>query len=54
MPEPTTRHFRPYLRPPEIESLSARQRGKLSVAREERLRQQACTFIEQVGVRCGL
>jgi CTD kinase subunit beta len=46
--------YRPYFSPAEIEQMSAKQRGKLSVNREERLRQQACGFIDAVGVRCGL
>ncbi|ORY29517.1 cyclin-like protein [Naematelia encephala] len=45
--------FRPYLSPSEVERLSAKQRGKLSVSREEKARQQACGFIDAVGVRCG-
>ncbi|BEI92712.1 uncharacterized protein CcaverHIS019_0503400 [Cutaneotrichosporon cavernicola] len=47
------KRYRPYYRAGEIERMSARQRGKLSIAREERMRQQACTFIDAVGVRCG-
>lgn len=46
--------YRPYFSPAEIEHMSAKQRGKLSVNREERLRQQACGFIDAVGARCGL
>ncbi|OCF32289.1 CTD kinase subunit beta [Kwoniella heveanensis BCC8398] len=47
------KHYKPYFTPLEVERLSAKQRGKLSVSREERLRQQACGFIDAVGVRCG-
>ncbi|WWC87796.1 uncharacterized protein L201_002688 [Kwoniella dendrophila CBS 6074] len=47
------KHFKPYFTPVEVEKLSAKQRGKLSVSREEKLRQQACGFIDAVGVRCG-
>ena len=46
--------YRPYFSPAEIEQMSAKQRGKLSVNREERIRQQACGFIDAIGVRCGL
>lgn len=46
--------YRPYFTPQEVERLSAKQRGKLSVSREEKGRQQACTFIDAVGTRCGL
>lgn len=48
------KHHRPYFTPAEVERLSAKQRGKLSVSREERARQQACGFIDAVGVRSGL
>jgi len=58
MPESSTSPkvmlYRPYFTPAEVEKLSAKQRGKLSVSREERGRQQACSFIDAVGVRCGL
>ncbi|KAI9632506.1 cyclin-like protein [Dioszegia hungarica] len=50
---PHVQKYRPYFSAREIERLSAKQRGKLSVAREERGRQQACGFIDAVGVRCG-
>jgi CTD kinase subunit beta len=46
--------YKPYFTPVEVEKLSAKQRGKLSVSREERGRQQACSFIDAVGTRCGL
>ncbi|WVQ78735.1 hypothetical protein IAT38_000822 [Cryptococcus sp. DSM 104549] len=55
-PSSSTTHvkqYRPYFTPAEVERLSAKQRGKLSVSREERVRQQACGFIDAVGVRCG-
>ena len=45
---------RPYFSPAEVERLSAKQRGKLSVSREDKGRQQACAFIDAVGTRCGL
>ncbi|KAK1927445.1 cyclin-like protein [Papiliotrema laurentii] len=47
------KQYRPYFSPAEVEKLSAKQRGKLSVSREERARQQACGFIDATGVRCG-
>lgn len=46
--------YRPFFIPSEVERLSAKQRGKLSVSREDKGRQQACTFIDAVGTRCGL
>ncbi|GBE85176.1 CTD kinase subunit beta [Sparassis crispa] len=45
-------HF-PYFTPVELERLSEKQRGKLSVTQEERARQQACGFIEAVGAKIG-
>jgi CTD kinase subunit beta len=58
MPESSTtsrvKLYKPYFTPAEVERLSAKQRGKLSVSREERGRQQACSFIDAVGTRCGL
>lgn len=50
----TIKRYRPYFHPVEVERLSAKQRGKLSVSREERARQQACALLDAVGVRCGL
>ncbi|KAK4687398.1 CTD kinase subunit beta, partial [Tremellales sp. Uapishka_1] len=47
------KHHKPYFTPVEVERLSSKQRGKLSVSREERGRQQACGFIDAVGTRCG-
>ncbi|KAL1410333.1 RNA polymerase II C-terminal domain kinase beta subunit [Vanrija albida] len=49
----TIKRYRPYFHPAEVERLSAKQRGKLSVSREERARQQACALIDAVGMRCG-
>ena len=34
--------------------MSTKQRGKLSESREDKARQQACSFLDAVGVRCGL
>ncbi|CAL1712899.1 unnamed protein product [Somion occarium] len=43
----------PYFTPLEIEQLSEKQRGKLSLSQEEKARQQACAFIEAVGAKIG-
>lgn len=48
------KRYKPYFTPGEVERLSAKQRGKLSVSREERARQQSCGFIDAVGARSGL
>lgn len=53
-PDSHLKRYRPYLQPAEVERLSAKQRGKLSVSRAERAHQQACALIDAVGVRCGL
>ncbi|KAI0352651.1 cyclin-like protein, partial [Trametes cingulata] len=43
----------PYFTPKEVEKLSEKQRGKLSITQEEKARQQACGFIEAVGLGIG-
>ncbi|EIW59723.1 cyclin-like protein [Trametes versicolor FP-101664 SS1] len=43
----------PYFTPSEVEKLSDKQRGKLSITQEEKARQQACGFIEAVGLGIG-
>ena len=48
------KHHLPYFTPSEVEVLSEKQRGKLSVTQEERSRQLACGFIENVGAKLGL
>lgn len=50
----TAMYHHPYFTPAQADTLSARQRGKLSVGQEEKARQQACGFIEAVGARLGL
>ncbi|KAI0731920.1 cyclin-like protein [Fomitopsis betulina] len=47
------KHHLPYFTPAEVERLSDRQRGKLSLTQEEKVRQQACGFIEAVGAKIG-
>ncbi|KAH9936171.1 cyclin-like protein, partial [Fomitopsis serialis] len=48
------KHHLPYFTPAEVEKLSDKQRGKLSITQEEKARQQACGFIEAVGAKIGL
>ena len=48
------KHHLPYFTPAEVERLSDRHRGKLSLTQEEKVRQQACGFIEAVGAKIGL
>lgn len=44
----------PYFTPAEVDQLADKQRGRLSVTQEEKIRQQACGFIEAVGAKIGL
>ncbi|KZT40153.1 cyclin-like protein [Sistotremastrum suecicum HHB10207 ss-3] len=48
-----TKQFQPYFTEQEVKFLSEKQRGKMSQSQEERARQQACGFIEAVGVKLG-
>ncbi|ETW81680.1 hypothetical protein HETIRDRAFT_51297 [Heterobasidion irregulare TC 32-1] len=52
-PLPQTQNHHPYYTPVEVEVLSERQRGKYTIAKAEKGRQQACAFIEAVGARVG-
>ncbi len=54
LPASHVKYHLPYFTPEEVERFSERQRGKLSVAQEEKQRQQACGFIEAVGSKIGL
>ncbi len=47
------KHHHPYFTPIEVEQLSEKQRGKQSM-NQEKVRQQACGFIEAVGAKIGL
>jgi hypothetical protein len=51
-----TRRHRPYFTPEEVAILSEKQRGGPTVSEgyEDRIRQQACGFMEAVGLRMGL
>ncbi|KAF4577316.1 hypothetical protein EYR36_005303 [Pleurotus pulmonarius] len=52
-PPSSSKFHHPYFTPGQVESLSAKQRGKLSVAHEDRTRQSACAFIEAISTRIG-
>lgn len=54
IPASNIKYYLPYFTPAEVELLSDRQRGKLSISQEEKARQQACGFIEAVGSKIGL
>jgi hypothetical protein len=51
-----TRRHRPYFTAEEVTTLSEKQRGGPTVSEgyEDRIRQQACSFMEAVGLRMGL
>ncbi|KAI6000987.1 hypothetical protein F5J12DRAFT_844169 [Pisolithus orientalis] len=53
VPNSFSKHHHPYFTPAEVQHLSDKQRGKLSVSQEERARQQACGFIEAVSSKIG-
>ncbi|TDL23296.1 cyclin-like protein [Rickenella mellea] len=46
------KHHHPYFTPTEVEQLSEKQRGKQSM-NQEKVRQQACGFLEAVGAKIG-
>lgn len=52
--EPLMKTYKQYFTPQEVYALSAKQRGKMSTAKEDRSRQVACGFINAVGQRMGL
>ncbi|EAU86072.2 hypothetical protein CC1G_07151 [Coprinopsis cinerea okayama7 len=52
-PASTSRYHHPYFTPAELEHLSEKQRGKLSVTQEEKTRQNACSFIDAMSTRIG-
>ncbi|KAJ7259530.1 cyclin-like protein [Mycena haematopus] len=52
-PHSSSKYHHPYFTPAEVEYLSIKQRGKLSVAQEDRVRQNACAFLETLGARIG-
>ncbi|PAV16818.1 cyclin [Pyrrhoderma noxium] len=51
IPASRVKYHHPYFSPAEVEHLSEKQRGKLS--NQEKLKQQACSFIEAVGTKIG-
>lgn len=53
LPTSYVKNHHPYFTPTEVEYLSEKQRGKQST-NQEKMRQQACGFIEVVGMKIGL
>lgn len=54
LPASSSKYHHPYFTSTEVEYLSEKQRGKLSASQEEKVRQQACGFLEVVGAKIGL
>ncbi|KDQ62447.1 hypothetical protein JAAARDRAFT_66179 [Jaapia argillacea MUCL 33604] len=52
-PSSSSKFHHPYFTPTEVEQLSDKQRGKLSINQEEKARQQACGFVEAIGAKIG-
>ncbi|PPQ69100.1 hypothetical protein CVT25_004597 [Psilocybe cyanescens] len=53
MPTSSSKYYHPYFSPAEIQYLSEKQRGKQTATQEEKVRQNACTFLETIGARIG-
>jgi CTD kinase subunit beta len=53
-PTSSSKYHHPYFTPAEVEYLSEKQRGKLSATQENKVRQNACGFLEALGARTGL
>lgn len=54
LPASSSKYHHPYFTVSEVEYLSEKQRGKLSASQEEKVRQQACGFLEVMGAKIGL
>jgi CTD kinase subunit beta len=52
-PASSVKHHYPYFTPSEVESLSEKQRGKMSLYQEERIKISAASFLEALGIRMG-
>ncbi|KAF8845168.1 cyclin-like protein [Paxillus ammoniavirescens] len=53
LPASSSKFHHPYFTTAEVEYLSEKQRGKLSATQEDKVRQQACGFLEAVGAKIG-
>jgi CTD kinase subunit beta len=53
-PPSCSKYHHPYFTPAEVDYLSDKQRGKLAVSQEQKLRQYACGELEVIGARLGL
>jgi len=50
----SSKYHHPYFTEAQIDSMSEKQRGKLAVAQEEKIRQTACGLLEAIGTKVGL
>ncbi|KAJ4482035.1 cyclin-like protein [Lentinula aciculospora] len=53
LPASSTKYHHPYFTPAEVEIMSEKQRGKMTVTQEDKIRQNACGFIDAIGSRIG-
>ncbi|KAF5385628.1 hypothetical protein D9757_005540 [Collybiopsis confluens] len=53
VPASSIKYHHPYFTPAEVEIMSEKQRGKMNVTQEDKIRQNACGFIEAIGSRIG-
>ncbi|KIK83709.1 hypothetical protein PAXRUDRAFT_832025 [Paxillus rubicundulus Ve08.2h10] len=53
LPASSSKFHHPYFTTAEVKYLSEKQRGKLSATQEDKVRQQACGFLEAVGAKIG-
>ncbi|KAJ3753793.1 cyclin-like protein [Lentinula raphanica] len=53
LPASSIKYHHPYFTPTEIEIMSEKQRGKMTVTQEDKIRQNACGFIDTIGSRIG-
>lgn len=54
LPASSIKYHHPYFTPAEIEIMSEKQRGKMNITQEDKIRQNACGFIDAIGSRIGL
>ncbi|KAJ3799039.1 cyclin-like protein [Lentinula aff. detonsa] len=53
LPASSIKYHHPYFTPAEVEIMSEKQRGKMTVTQEDKIRQNACGFIDAIGSRIG-
>lgn len=54
LPASSIKYHHSYFTPAEVEIMSEKQRGKMTVTQEDKIRQNACGFIDAIGSRIGL